>query len=134
MLLQILEQKIKDLGKSRAGSFSFKMPLHLFSQMLHFLYWQFRVPFSFVSYVEQPALPWSAEEQQLLEQALKTYPNSVSDRWDKIAATVSTRSKKECMKRYKVKVLFFLFYHSCSDGFILTIFQVILFIECVLPL
>nr|XP_018901428.1 PREDICTED: dnaJ homolog subfamily C member 2 [Bemisia tabaci] len=50
---------------------------------------------------EQPALPWSAEEQQLLEQALKTYPNSVSDRWDKIAATVSTRSKKECMKRYK---------------------------------
>ena len=46
--------------------------------------------------------PWSAEEQRLLEQALKTYPASVTDRWDRIAEAIPNRSKKECMKRYKV--------------------------------
>ena len=40
---------------------------------------------------------------QLLEQALKTYPASTPERWDRIAESVSTRTKKECMKRYKVK-------------------------------
>jgi len=46
--------------------------------------------------------PWSAEEQKLLEQALKTYPASLgAERWEKITACLSNRSKKDCMKRYK---------------------------------
>lgn len=46
-------------------------------------------------------LPWSKDEQQLLEQALKTYPSSHSDRWDRIAECIPGRSKKDCMRRYK---------------------------------
>ncbi|XP_017341240.1 dnaJ homolog subfamily C member 2 [Ictalurus punctatus] len=45
--------------------------------------------------------PWTTEEQKLLEQALKTYPVNTPERWDKIAATVPGRTKKDCMKRYK---------------------------------
>lgn len=44
---------------------------------------------------------WSNEEQSLLEQALKTYPASQKDRWDRIADCVPNRSKKDCMRRYK---------------------------------
>uniref|UniRef100_A0A3P8Z7F9 DnaJ homolog subfamily C member 2 n=1 Tax=Esox lucius TaxID=8010 RepID=A0A3P8Z7F9_ESOLU len=40
-------------------------------------------------------------EQKLLEQALKTYPVSTTERWEKIAAAVPGRTKKDCMKRYK---------------------------------
>lgn len=49
------------------------------------------------------AAPWTTEEQKLLEQALKTYPVSTPERWDKIAAAVPGRNKKDCMKRYKVR-------------------------------
>lgn len=45
--------------------------------------------------------PWTAIEQQLLEQALKTYPSNTPERWDRIADCIPNRSKKECMKRYK---------------------------------
>ncbi|KAM8883833.1 dnaJ homolog subfamily C member 2 [Synchiropus picturatus] len=45
--------------------------------------------------------PWTTEEQKLLEQALKTYPVSTPERWEKIAAAVPGRNKKDCMKRYK---------------------------------
>ncbi|XP_078275830.1 dnaJ homolog subfamily C member 2 isoform X2 [Rhinoraja longicauda] len=44
---------------------------------------------------------WTAEEQKLLEQALKTYPVNTPERWEKIAATIPGRTKKDCMKRYK---------------------------------
>ncbi|UYV82289.1 DNAJC2 [Cordylochernes scorpioides] len=46
--------------------------------------------------------PWSAEEQKLLEQALKTFPSSTTDRWDRIADCIPNRTKKDCMVRYKV--------------------------------
>jgi len=46
--------------------------------------------------------PWTADEQKLLEQALKTYPSSLgSERWEKIASCIPDRSKKDCMRRYK---------------------------------
>ncbi|KAM9845758.1 dnaJ homolog subfamily C member 2 [Aulostomus maculatus] len=50
---------------------------------------------------EGNAAPWTTEEQKLLEQALKTYPVSTPERWEKIAASVPGRNKKDCMKRYK---------------------------------
>merc|ERR1719461_1742073 len=43
--------------------------------------------------------PWSPDEQKLLEQALKTFPSSTPERWDRIAEAVPNRSKKDCMKR-----------------------------------
>ncbi|CAG9860669.1 unnamed protein product [Phyllotreta striolata] len=46
-------------------------------------------------------VPWTTSEQQLLEQALKTYPASTAERWDRIAECIPNRSKKDCMKRYK---------------------------------
>lgn len=45
--------------------------------------------------------PWSANEQKLLEQALKTYPSSTPNRWDVIANTIPNRSKKDCIQRCK---------------------------------
>ncbi|XP_062238718.1 dnaJ homolog subfamily C member 2 [Platichthys flesus] len=47
------------------------------------------------------AAPWTTDEQKLLEQALKTYPVTTAERWEKIAAVVPGRNKKDCMKRYK---------------------------------
>ncbi|XP_013199037.2 dnaJ homolog subfamily C member 2 [Amyelois transitella] len=44
---------------------------------------------------------WTKTEQELLEQAMKTFPASTSERWDKIAECIPNRSKKDCMKRYK---------------------------------
>lgn len=46
--------------------------------------------------------PWTTEEQKLLEQALKTYPVNTPERWEKIAEAVPGRTKKDCMRRYKV--------------------------------
>lgn len=50
---------------------------------------------------------WTAEEQKILEQALKSIPQTTPERWDRIAEFynkhehVPNRTKKECMKRYK---------------------------------
>ncbi|ODM90339.1 DnaJ subfamily C member 2 [Orchesella cincta] len=46
---------------------------------------------------------WTAQEQKLLEQALKTYSAAAhpGDRWEKVAESVPGRSKKECMARFK---------------------------------
>lgn len=46
-------------------------------------------------------IPWNKTEQELLEQAIKTYPASTPERWDRIAECIPSRSKKECMKRFK---------------------------------
>lgn len=53
---------------------------------------------------KKESTPWTPAEQKLLEQALKTYPTTISNRWDQIAECIPTRTKKECMKRYKVSV------------------------------
>lgn len=44
---------------------------------------------------------WSKDEQALLEQAMKTYPVSTADRWDRIAECIPNRSKKDCLRRVK---------------------------------
>lgn len=44
---------------------------------------------------------WTKEEQALLEQAIKTYPISTPDRWDRIADCIPNRSKKDCLRRVK---------------------------------
>lgn len=46
--------------------------------------------------------PWTNDEQQQLEQALKKFPAGTDERWDRIAEAIPSRSKKDCMKRYKV--------------------------------
>jgi len=48
---------------------------------------------------------WTNEEQSELEIALRTYPSSMGqERWDKIAESVPTRTKRECVLRYKYLV------------------------------
>lgn len=44
---------------------------------------------------------WTKTEQELLEQAIKTFPVNTPERWDKIADCIPNRTKKDCMKRYK---------------------------------
>lgn len=44
---------------------------------------------------------WSKEEQVLLEQAIKTYPISTAERWDRIAECIPNRTKKDCLRRVK---------------------------------
>ncbi|KAM7356477.1 dnaJ homolog subfamily C member 2 [Cochliomyia hominivorax] len=45
--------------------------------------------------------PWTKEEQALLEQAIKSYPISTPDRWDRIAKCIPNRTKKDCLRRVK---------------------------------
>lgn len=58
------------------------------------------------SKLEEPAVKiddkaWTKTEQELLEQAIKTFPVSTPERWEKIADCIPNRTKKDCMKRYK---------------------------------
>lgn len=52
-----------------------------------------------------PATPssWTEEEQQRLQHALREYPNSMekAERWKSIAGFVKTKSRRECVERYK---------------------------------
>ncbi|PKY43544.1 hypothetical protein RhiirA4_120690 [Rhizophagus irregularis] len=52
----------------------------------------------------QSATNWTAAQQAQLERALQTYPREWKgdgDRWDKIAAAVDDKTKKECKLRFK---------------------------------
>ena len=69
--------------------------------------------------------PWSSDEQQLLEQALKTYPASTEERWEKISSCIPNRSKKDCMRRYKVNFLFFFISNSILELNVIFIILVI---------
>ncbi|GMT25296.1 hypothetical protein PFISCL1PPCAC_16593, partial [Pristionchus fissidentatus] len=53
------------------------------------------------STVPAPEASWSTEEQRKLEVSLKSIPASDPDRWTRIAEAVETKSKKECITRYK---------------------------------
>ncbi len=44
---------------------------------------------------------WSADEQSALESALKAVGKDDAERWEKIAAIVKTKNKKQCVARVK---------------------------------
>ncbi|XP_040824149.1 dnaJ homolog subfamily C member 1 isoform X2 [Ochotona curzoniae] len=48
--------------------------------------------------------PWTQNQQKLLELALQQYPKGCSERWDKIAKCVPSKSKEDCIARYKLLV------------------------------
>jgi DnaJ family protein C protein 2 len=46
--------------------------------------------------------PWTVDEQRIFEQALRTYPATLGpSRWDQITECLQSRTKKECLERYK---------------------------------
>lgn len=47
------------------------------------------------------AKAWTKDEQALLEQAMKTFPISTPERWDRIAECIPNRTKKDCLRRVK---------------------------------
>ncbi|XP_021007836.1 dnaJ homolog subfamily C member 1 [Mus caroli] len=47
---------------------------------------------------------WTQSQQKLLELALQQYPKGAADRWDKIARCVPSKSKEDCIARYKLLV------------------------------
>ena len=44
---------------------------------------------------------WRDEEQAAFESALRTVPRDMDDRWERIAALVSSKSKAQCIRRFK---------------------------------
>jgi hypothetical protein len=56
------------------------------------------------SEASQDPKSWTAEEQSLLEKAMKQFPASAykgAERWDKVASMIPTRTKKEVLQRVK---------------------------------
>lgn len=47
---------------------------------------------------------WTNEEHKMLEMALKKYPSTTPERWDRIASEVKGRTKAECIARFKYLV------------------------------
>lgn len=44
---------------------------------------------------------WDEAEQSAFEGALRTVPRDVDERWERIAELVSTKSKAQCIRRFK---------------------------------
>ncbi|CAD6185699.1 unnamed protein product [Caenorhabditis auriculariae] len=44
---------------------------------------------------------WSQAEQKAFEQALQRIPKGVDERWERISEAVGTKTKKQCMQRFK---------------------------------
>ena len=44
---------------------------------------------------------WSQEQQKSLEIALSHFPKGTSERWDRIAGKVDSKTKEQCMLRFK---------------------------------
>ena len=45
--------------------------------------------------------PWTSAEQKLLEEGLRTFPTTDTDRWERVANRIGTRDEKECKRRFK---------------------------------
>ena len=51
---------------------------------------------------EEPSTPeWTIDRQKQLEQAMRTVPRDVDDRWACIAAEVDGMSRADCIARFK---------------------------------
>jgi hypothetical protein len=44
---------------------------------------------------------WSKEEEMKLVKALKEFPKTLEDRWDRVAAAIGTKTKVACAIRFK---------------------------------
>lgn len=44
---------------------------------------------------------WNQQQQKALESALQQFPKGTSERWDRISAKVTGKSKEECMLRVR---------------------------------
>lgn len=50
---------------------------------------------------DAPSAPWTPAEQAAFEAAMRKFPSTVEGRWDFISKELGSRSKKECMQRFK---------------------------------
>jgi DnaJ family protein C protein 2 len=50
---------------------------------------------------EAPSAPWTPADQAAFEAAMRKFPSTVEGRWDLISKELGTRTKKECMQRFK---------------------------------
>ncbi|VDO14807.1 unnamed protein product [Brugia timori] len=50
---------------------------------------------------EEENISWSDYDQRLFETALQEFPKGTVGRWDKIANCVSSKTKQQCIERFK---------------------------------